>query len=156
MSKEQLRGSKQSVRSNSATGRSKKGTQVQPALDEAEAMRQQLLADVGEVEEAPGQLDSLLDRAYLADCFFEEHVLQDPACLRSPELFREAWAVAQALADFYQKVGQEVGKEPIAGTATGGQWNSRQRRDSAPQFERVILPATAPPPPRTTTSAPTR
>ena len=88
-------------------------------MSEAEVMRLQLLAESGEVEEAPGQLTSLLDRAYLADSFFEEHVLQDPACLRSPALFREAWAVAQALADFYQRVGQEVGKEPLAGAATG-------------------------------------
>jgi hypothetical protein len=71
-------------------------------------MRLQLLAEVGEVKKAPGQLDGLLDRAYLADSFFEEHVLQDPACLRSPELFREAWAVAQALAGFYQRVGQAI------------------------------------------------
>jgi hypothetical protein len=90
-----------------------------PAPDEAEAMRLQLLAEVGEVEEAPGQLDGLLDRAYLADSFFEEHVLQDPACLRSPALFREAWAVAQALADFYQRVGQTVATEPVAGAAAG-------------------------------------
>jgi hypothetical protein len=71
------------------------------------------------VDEAPRQLDGLLDRAYLADSFFEEHVLQDPTCLRSPELFQEAWAVAQALAGVYQRVGQEVGQEPIAGAATG-------------------------------------
>ncbi len=78
-------------------------------------MRLQLLAEVGEVAEGPGQLDALLDRAYLADSFFEEHVLQDPACLRSPTLFREAWAVARALADFYQRVGEVIGKEPVAG-----------------------------------------
>jgi hypothetical protein len=113
MSRQQLKGTKRSVRSNSLTGKSRKSADVRRAPDEAEAMRQQLLAEVGEVEEAPGQMDGLLDRAYLADSFFEEHVLQDPTCLRSPELFREAWAVAQALADFYQRVGQEVGKEPI-------------------------------------------
>jgi hypothetical protein len=119
MSKEQIRGTKQSVRSYSMTAKSKKGTHAQPASDEAEAMRLQLLAEVGVVEAAPGQLDGLLDRAYLADNFFEEHVLQDPACLRSPVLFREAWAVAQALADFYQRVGQAVGKEPVVGSAGG-------------------------------------
>ena len=89
-----------------------------PGADEAEALRLQLLAEAGEV--GPGHLDALLDRAHLADSFFEEHVLQDPACLHSPELFREAWAVAQALADFYQRVGQEVGKEPAAGATAGG------------------------------------
>jgi hypothetical protein len=119
MSKEQVKDTKRSVRSNSVRSTSKKGIPVRSAPDEAEAVRQELLAEVGEVPEAPGQLDSLLDRAYLADSFFEEHVLQDPACLRSPELFREAWAVAQALADFYQRVGQEVGKEPISGVPTG-------------------------------------
>jgi hypothetical protein len=119
MSKEQARGTKRAVRSNAVTPKSKKGTGDRPEPDEAEAMRLQLVAEVGEMEEAPGQLDGLLDRAYLADNFFEEHVLQDPACLRSPALFREAWAVAQALADFYQKVGQAVGKEPVAGTTTG-------------------------------------
>jgi hypothetical protein len=89
-------------------------------------VRLQLLADGGQVEAAPGQLDALLDRAYLADSFFEEHVLQDPACLRSPELFREAWAVAQALADFYQRVGQEVGKERVAGAAAGNATGASQ------------------------------
>jgi integrase len=88
-----------------------------PGTDEAEALRLQLLAEAGKV--GPGQLDALLDRAYLADSFFEEHVLQDPACLHSPELFRAAWAVAQALAGFYQRVGQEVGKEPAAGATAG-------------------------------------
>ena len=82
-------------------------------------MRLQLLAELGEVAEGPGQLDGLLDRAYLADSFFEENVLQDPACLRSPALFREAWAVAQTLADFYQRVGQAVGNQPGAGAAPG-------------------------------------
>jgi hypothetical protein len=90
-----------------------------PGADEAEALRLQLLAEAGEVAEAPGQLDALLDRAYLADTFFEENVLQDPACLRTPELFRAAWAVAQALADFYQKVGQEVGKESVSSAHDG-------------------------------------
>jgi hypothetical protein len=119
MSKEQGRGSKRSGRANAVTAQSKRGTVARRESDEAEAIRRQLLADVGEVQEAPGQLDALLDRAYLADSFFEEHVLQDPACLRSPELFREAWVVARTLADFYQRVGQEVGKEPVAGAAAG-------------------------------------
>jgi hypothetical protein len=88
-----------------------------PEPDEAEAMRLQLLAEAGEVAQAPGQMEALLDRAHLADSFFEEHVLQDPACLRSPELFREAWALAQALAGFYQRIGQVVGKEPADATA---------------------------------------
>jgi hypothetical protein len=114
MSNEPAKGAKRTGRANAVTAKSKKGTVARPGPDEAEAMRRQLLAEVGEVEETPGQLDALLDRAYLADNFFEEHVLQDPACLRSPELFRAAWAVAQALADFYQRVGQEVGKEPVA------------------------------------------
>jgi hypothetical protein len=104
-------------RAKPGTAGSLKGPAGRRGPDEAEAARRQLLAEVGEVEKAPGQLDALLDRAYLADSFFEEHVLQDPACLRSPDLFREAWAVAQALADFYQRVGQEVGKEPVAGAA---------------------------------------
>ena len=119
MSKDQVRGTKRSVQSNSVTAKSKKGARARPATDEAEAMRLQLLAEVGEVVEAPGQLDGLLDRAYLADSFFEENVLQDAACLRSPSLFREAWAVARALADFYQRVGQAVGKEPVADAAAG-------------------------------------
>jgi hypothetical protein len=80
MPKEQGRGTK---RSNLVPAIAKKGTHAQSAPDEAEAMRLQLLAELGEVEEAPGQLDALLDRAYLADSFFEEHVLQDPACLTS-------------------------------------------------------------------------
>ncbi|SRR5579884_499618 len=88
------------------------------AADEAEDLRQQLLAEAGEIPEGPGQLDALLDRAYLADSFFEEHVLQDPACLRSPELFRAAWEVAQALAGFYQRVGQEIPLQDSAGGAT--------------------------------------
>jgi hypothetical protein len=87
-----------------------------PDAPEAEAMRQQLLAEAGDVAESPGDIDSLLDRAYLADSNFEEHVLAHPACLRSPELFREAWSVARALADFYQRVGQEAAKN-AAGTA---------------------------------------
>ena len=119
MSKEQGKGNKRSGRANAGTSRAKKGSVGKPASDQAEAMRRQLLADVGEVKEAPGQWEALLDRAYLADSFFEEHVLQDPACLRSPELFREAWVVAQALADFYQRVGQEVGKNLVAGAAAG-------------------------------------
>jgi hypothetical protein len=90
------------------------------ATKEAEALRRQLLAEAGEVPEAPGQLDALLDRAYLADSFFEEHVLEDPACLRSPELFRAAWEVAQALAGFYQRVGQEVGRDVPAEGPAGG------------------------------------
>jgi hypothetical protein len=114
MSIDEVRGTKRSLRSNSVTAKSKKGARPRPAPDEAEAIRLQLLAEVGEVAEAPGQLDGLLDRAYLADSFFEDNVLQDPACLRSPALFREAWAVAQALADFYQRVGQAAGKEPVA------------------------------------------
>jgi hypothetical protein len=107
MSKQQLRGTKRSVRSNSVAAKLTKGAPAGPAPDEAEAMRLQLLAELGEVGEGPGQLDGLLDRAYLADSFFEENVLQDPACLRSPALFREAWTVAQALADFYQRVGRD-------------------------------------------------
>lgn len=117
MSKEQGKGNKRSGWANAGTSRAKKGSVGKPASDEAEAMRRQLLADVGDVEEAPGQREALLDRAYLADSFFEEHVLQDPACLRSPELFREAWVVA--LADFYQRVGQEVGKNLVPGAAAG-------------------------------------
>jgi hypothetical protein len=123
MSKGHVKGTKRSGRANTVTGKSNKATIVKAESDEAETVRLQLLAEVGQVEEAPGQLDALLDRAYLADSFFEDHVLQDPACLGSPELFREAWMVARALADFYQRVGQEVGKEPIAsppaGNATG-------------------------------------
>jgi hypothetical protein len=119
MSKGQEKGTKRSGRAN-ALATSSAGER---GLTEAEALRRQLLAEVGEVEEAPGQLDALLDRAYLADGFFEEHVLQDPACLRSPELFRAAWAVAQALADFYQRVGHEVGKEPVAGAANAARAN---------------------------------
>lgn len=115
MSKEQVRGTKRSGRVNAVTAPT--GARAKPEPDEAEAIRLQLLAEIGEVEKAPGQLDALLDRAYLADSYFEEHVLQDPACLRSPELFREAWAVARALADFYQRVGQEFGKEPVTGAA---------------------------------------
>jgi hypothetical protein len=88
-----------------------------PGADDAEALRLQLLAEAGEIAEAPGQLDALLDRAHLADTFFEENVLQDAACLRSPELFRAAWAVAQALADFYQRVGQEVSQEAVSAPA---------------------------------------
>jgi len=80
-------------------------------------MRLQLLAEAGEMAPGAGQLDALLDRAYLADSFFEEHVLQDSACLRSPALFREAWAVARVLADFYQKVGEAVSNEPVADAA---------------------------------------
>ena len=119
MSKEQGKGTRRSGRANAVTAGADKGPVGKRGPDEAEPMRLQLLAEVGAVEEAPGQLEALLDRAYLADSFFEEHVLQDPACLRSPELFREAWVVAQALADFYQRVGQEVGKEPTAGAAPG-------------------------------------
>jgi hypothetical protein len=119
MSNAQVRGTKRSVRSNSVTAKPHKGTPARPTSNEAEAVRLQLLAEVGEVAEAPGQLDGLLDRAYLADSFFEENVLQDAACLRSPALFREAWAVAQALAEFYQSVGQSVAKEPVA-VATAG------------------------------------
>jgi hypothetical protein len=118
MSKEQVRSTKRSDRAPAVIAN--KGPVANPESDEAEAMRLQLLAEVGEVEEAPGQLDALLDCAYLADSFFEEHVLQDPACLRSPELFGEAWAVARALADFYQRVGQECGKEPATGAAVEG------------------------------------
>jgi hypothetical protein len=119
MSKEQVRGSKRSDRANAVPAKSRKATVPNSGTDEAEAMRLQLLAEVGAVAEAPGQLDALLDRAYLADSFFEEHVLQDPACLRSPQLFREAWVVAQALADFYQRIGQEFGKEPAASAPAG-------------------------------------
>lgn len=93
---------------------------VTPAADaEAEAMRRQLLAEYGEMQEQPGDMDSLLDRAYLSDDTFEEHVLKHPACLRSPELFRAAWAVAGALADFYQLVGQEAAKGPVADGSAG-------------------------------------
>jgi hypothetical protein len=113
MSKQQEKGTKRSGRTNAVNV----GSTGKRGPHESEAMRLQLLADVGEVEEAPGQLEALLDRAYLADSFFEEHVLQDQACLRSPELFRAAWTAAQALADFYQRVGQEVGKETVPGAA---------------------------------------
>jgi hypothetical protein len=125
MSKGHVKGAKQPGRANAVPAKSNKGTRVKAESDEAEAVRLQLLADIGEVEEAPGQLDALLDRAYLADSFFEEHVLQEPACLRSPELFREAWLVARALADFYQRVGQEVGKEPVASPAAGNAAEAR-------------------------------
>jgi hypothetical protein len=111
MSKQQEKGTKRSGRANAVSA----GSIGEGGPDESETMRLQLLAEVGEA--APGQLETLLDRAYLADSFFEEHVLQDPACLRSPALFREAWAVAQVLADFYQRVGQEVGKEPVVGAS---------------------------------------
>jgi hypothetical protein len=117
MSKERTKAAKRSGGSNAVTA--KKGNVSRAESDEAEVMRRQLLADAGEVEEVPGQLDALLDRAYLADSFFEEHVLQDAACLRSPDLFREAWAVARALADFYQRIGQELGKERTSDTAVG-------------------------------------
>ena len=75
--------------------------------DEAEAVRQELLAKMGDVEDPGAQhhLDTLVDRAYLADHFFETHILEDPACLHDPELFRAAWSVANALADFYQAAG---------------------------------------------------
>jgi len=117
MPKEPKRGAKGSSRANALTARPKIATVAAPEPDEAEALRLQLLAEAGEMKEAPGQLDALLDRAYLADSFFEEHVLQHPACLRSPELFREAWAVARALADLYQRIGQELGQEPSRGAA---------------------------------------
>jgi hypothetical protein len=75
--------------------------------DETEALRRQLLSEAGEVPEATDVafLDALTDRAHLAECFFDEHVLKDPACLHNPELFRAALAVADALADFYQRAG---------------------------------------------------
>ncbi len=122
MSTEQRKPKKRSATSNPVAPRSYKGILGKSNSNEAEAVRLQLLAEFGETEEAPGRLEALQDRAYLADCFFEEHVLQDPACLRSSELFHQAWRIAEALADFYQRVGQEVGKEPApvsSGSGTG-------------------------------------
>ncbi len=127
MSKGQVRGTKRSVRPNSVTAKSKKGAHVRPAPDEAESMRLQLLAEVGEVEEAPGQLDGLLDRAYLADSFFEEHVLQDPACLRSPELFREALGGGPGTGEFLPK-----------GRA-GGRCGGRRRRGCGEHGRRQLV-----------------
>jgi hypothetical protein len=52
-------------------------------------------------------MHELLDRAHLASDFFQRHVLDHPACVLSDELRRRADAIADLLADFYQRVGEE-------------------------------------------------
>jgi hypothetical protein len=51
-------------------------------------------------------MHELLDRAHLASHFFQEHVLEHPACLLSEELWREANAIVELMERFYQKVGE--------------------------------------------------
>jgi hypothetical protein len=76
--------------------------------------RRQLLAELQEDgTTAPDSFSKheLLDRAHLASAFFDAHVLNHPACVLSDELWQQATAVAEALGDFYQKVGEVTGRE---------------------------------------------
>jgi hypothetical protein len=53
-------------------------------------------------------MHELLDRAHLAGDFFQRHVLDHPSCVLSEDLRRSADAIADLLAEFYQKIGESV------------------------------------------------
>ena len=90
-----------------------------PEVDDWEQERRkrldELIRDEPDVPErfAPDTfgMHELLDRAHLASSFFQEHVLEHPACVLSEDLWREAGLVAEALANFYQKVGAATALE---------------------------------------------
>jgi hypothetical protein len=81
-------------------------------LDTQDPDRQRLLTKIAaEWPDAaecfgPGSngVHELLDRAHLAGDFFRRHVLDHPACALSDDLR----ARADALAEFYQKVGKSA------------------------------------------------
>jgi hypothetical protein len=53
-------------------------------------------------------MPELLDRAHLASDFFQRHVLDHPVCVLSDDLRGRADAIADLLAEFYQKVGEST------------------------------------------------
>jgi hypothetical protein len=78
-----------------------------------EQERQARLAELQEEPDlaeryAPGTCGAheLLDRAYLAAEFFQQNVLDHPACAMSPDLWAKAAAIAELLGEFYQRAGE--------------------------------------------------
>jgi hypothetical protein len=61
---------------------------------------------------SPGT-DTLLDRAHLASSFFQQNVLEYPACVLSPELWRQAAAIVDLMEQFYQNVGEVCADEGV-------------------------------------------
>jgi hypothetical protein len=78
--------------------------------EERRVRLEQLLEEEPDTPErfGPGSygMHELLDRAHLASRFFQEHVLEHPACLLSEELWREASTIVDLMERFYQKIGE--------------------------------------------------
>jgi hypothetical protein len=83
--------------------------------EERQERLRELLKDEPDIPErfGPGKDGAweLLDRAHLAEKFFQDNVLEHPACVLSEDLWRRACAIADLMGEFYQRVGEVCGEE---------------------------------------------